>query len=96
MGFKRFQYVNFDPPNYLIKEVEPSIYKRPQGTLKTEVVLQMGFKARLKVLLSGKVHVMNVTWTTAQPDIEGDIFQWCIMPPFEKVNPQLRIKEHVH
>ena len=95
LGYKKFTYVNFDPPNTLIKEVEPGMFTRPLGTVKTEVVLSLGIKARLRVLLSGKIHVLNVAWTTAPPDIEGDVFQWCIMPPTEKTDPKLRIKEHV-
>ena len=96
LGYKRFTYVNFDPPNTLIKELEPGVFTRPQGILKTEVVLSLGVRARLRVLLSGKIHLLNVVWTTVQPNIEGDIIQWCVIPPTDPVDPNMRIKEHVH
>jgi hypothetical protein len=95
MGFKRFAYVNFDPPNTLIKQAENGMFTRPMGTLKTEVVLHLGLKARLKTLISGKIHVLNVVWTTTPPDVEGDTVQFCVLPPFEKIDPKLRISEHV-
>jgi hypothetical protein len=95
MGFKRFAYVNFDPPNSLLKEVEPGKFTRPAGILKTEVVLTLGLKTRLKVLFSGKIHVLNVVWTTEQPNAEGDVFQFCVLPPLEKIDPKLKVREHV-
>jgi hypothetical protein len=91
LGFKRFAYTNFDPPNTLIKEISPGVYTRPQGTLKTEVVIRLGLANRLRVLVSGKIHVMNVVWLPTQPEVSGDVFQYCVMPPFEKVNPKLQV-----
>lgn len=96
LGFKRFTYVNFDPPNTLIKELEPGIFTRPKGIVKTEAVLTLGVRARLRILLSGKIHLLNVIWTTEQPNIEGDVIQWCVNPPTDKVAPNMRIKEHVY
>ena len=94
MVFKRFAYINFDPPNHLLKEIEPGKFTRPQGIVKTEVVFAVGLKTRLKILLSGKVHVLNVVWTTEMPVVEGSQIQWCVMSPTEKADPKLKVREH--
>jgi hypothetical protein len=83
--------VNFDPPNRLIRETAPGSgqYTRPQGTIKTEVVIKLNVRNRFKVLASGKIHIINVMWATEKLNLEGDSFNWVVLPPTDKVDPKL-------
>ena len=91
MGFKRLAFTNYDPPNDLFKEISPGVYSRPMGALKTEVVMVFDWRSRLRLLLSGKVQVVNVMWTEELIKVEGDVFRWVVLPPYDKVDPKLRV-----
>jgi hypothetical protein len=54
-----------------------------------EVVIKLGVRNRLKVLASGKIHIINVMWATEKLNLEGDSFNWVVLPPTDKVDPKL-------
>lgn len=91
LGFRRMVYTNFDPPNDLIKEVEPGVFVRPKGTLKMEVVMVFTMMGRLRLLISGKVHVINVCWLKDEVPVLGDVFRWEVLPPYDKADPKLKV-----
>lgn len=100
LGFRRLAYISYEPPNHLIMEVpgvandggsaDPT-FMRPTGVLKTEVVLRFNIRARLRLLLSGKVQVVGVVWTMMPAEVAGDAINWAVLPPYDKVNPNLII-----
>lgn len=96
LGYRRLYYLNYDPPNHLIKEIpgvdgaDPT-FVRPKGILKTEVVIYFSLGARLRLLFSGKVQVVSVAWLVGQPEALGDAINWTVLPPYDKVDPKLKI-----
>lgn len=95
LGYRRIYYVNYDPPNHTYKEAKndngESVWVRPDGVLKTEVVMVFNWRARWRLLLSGKVQVVSVVWMANQPDVAGDVFNWVVIPPYDKVDPKLKV-----
>lgn len=49
------------------------------------------FLGRLRLLLSGKVHVVAVIWYNEPVGPQGDSFRWEILPPWDKVDPKLKV-----
>jgi hypothetical protein len=80
-----------DPPNHLYEQNADGSWTRPMGCTKTEVVMKFNWRGRLRLLLSGKVHIVNVVWYRLPPTIAGDSFHWEVMPPFDKVDPKLKV-----
>jgi hypothetical protein len=85
-GFKRMMYTNYSPPDNLLYEVSPGEWVKPKETIKTEVIIMLGWAARLRVLLSGKIQVINVVWCMDEVNVKGDIFRWEVLPPRTPVN----------
>jgi len=91
LGFKRMMYTNYSPPDDLLVEVTPGEWVKPQEIIKTEVIMVLGLAARLRVLLSGKIQVINVVWCMKAVDIKGDVFRWEVLPPGTPVSEKDRV-----
>ena len=91
LGFSRIAHVTLDPPNHLYEQNADGSWTRPLGATKTEVVLKFNWRGRLRLLLSGKVHVVMVIWYRMPTTALGDSIRFEVMPPFDKVDPKLKV-----
>jgi len=91
MGYSRIANITADPPNHLYQEQPDGSFIRPMGATQTEVVLKFTFAGRLRLLASGKVHIVNVVWYDFPVTPRGDSFRWEVMPPWDKVDPKLKV-----
>jgi|GEM_PF-5993011 len=91
LGFKRVALIDFTPPDSMIREVSPGLYARPNGAIKTEVVLWFNLRSRFRLLFSGKVHVVTVVWVNDPVVAAGDSISWGVLPPFDPLDPKLKV-----
>lgn len=91
MGYARIAHVTTQPPNSLFTDNGDGTWTSPLGVTKTEVIMKFSLLGRLRLLLSGKVHVVLVVWYELPVVVKGDSFRWEVMPPWDKVDQTLRV-----
>lgn len=83
LGFRSIAHVTVDPPPHLVHEIEPGLYHRPRSGVYSDFTINLNWRGRLRVLVTGRIQVVTSTWFWEEqaPTVAGDLAQFEVLPP---------------